>query len=852
VTTTVEPEAPESGMPAPEGTGTQERRQASVDNVNSADDTIGDNTRAVADKLREAGFHVFPVDHPNHAQCIGKHAACDGQRGKHPAVSWGVWATTVTQQMIDMEWDKRGGLANIGISCGPSGLVVFDEDAEGELTRWTVSCGLDLPDTYQVTTGRGTHYYYLWNHATQGRIGNTPKIVEGFDVDIRGEGGFIVAEGSQHASGAVYTGNGKPIAPLPDKVAEFLLEANTKQSPASTINGAGDKTFWDDGRPRNVNDDPIRFHERHIQLVAYAGRLRSKGMDYEEAETLFRQRWLLCEQPTGQIPEAKYHGTPPADCNYPVTWKEAKEKLDDVYRRYPAGDIGNERDIPRAGTLIGNTAHDLPRLWHATDLKPAAPPRWLAKGRLPLAAISLLVGDEGIGKSLLWVLIAGAVTTGKALPAFGIPARDPSRILLVCTEDDWTTTVRPRLDVAGADLSMVDVICIEDDGSGAPVFPRDLHLISHAGTTWALIVVDAWLDTVAAGLSVRDPQQARQALHPWKEIASATDAAVLLLTHTNRVASTNPRDRYGATGELRKKARMTLFAQADEDGHLVVGPEKTNTAAPIPATVFSITAVQHFPPSEDNDGTVPILTYVGESEMTAREHLAATAEVGGDEPGGNPARSFVHSYLMKEGGEALAFDVLKAGRGSGFGDQELKDARRRHRNPRIESRKSSFGDGWVWAIALDEGGIELPQGGVGGGPGGTSLSVPPTPPSGGAVPPSVASVPKSAPPKTDEPVSRVGSVAADPTDPTGDFAEGIARFIKEVCTLGTGNLAESQAVFKCYLQWAVANNEPLVNVEQFRLAAKAAGVISGPQGVNGEVYDLTVRTALLPPSPRAR
>ncbi|WP_459979897.1 AAA family ATPase, partial [Mycobacterium avium] len=146
-------------------------------------------------------------------------------------------------------------------------------------------------------------------------------------------------------------------------------------------------------------------------------------------------------------------------------------------------------------------------------------------------------------------------------------------VILVVTEDDWQTTVLPRLEVAGVDLAMVSVICAERDGSGAPVFPRDLPLIRNADPAPALVAVDAWLDTVPSQLSVRDPQQARQALHPWKEVATTTGAAVLLLCHTNRVATANARDKYGATGELRKKARMTLFAQTDDDGHLVVGPE---------------------------------------------------------------------------------------------------------------------------------------------------------------------------------------------------------------------------------------------------------------------------------------
>lgn len=313
----------------------------------------------------------------------------------------------------------------------------------------------------------------------------------------------------------------------------------------------------------------------------------------------------------------------------------------------------------------GAGVEPVPRLWRATDLKPAEQPRWLARGRLPRAAISLLVGDEGIGKSLMWVWVAAAVTTGRALPEFGVPAGAPGHVIVVVTEDDWCSTVRPRLEVAGADLTNMSVICTEDDGSGAPVFPRDLHLIADADPAPVLVVVDAWLDTVPPGLSVRDPQHARQALHPWRELATATDAAVLLLTHTNRVASVNARDRYGATGELRKKARMTLFAQADDEGRLIVGPEKANTAAPIPASMFTIRSVQHFDPTDDSDGTVPELVYAGDSDQTAREHLAASADSEGE--GGETlteAELWLHDYLTEQGAapsKVAKADAAKAG-----------------------------------------------------------------------------------------------------------------------------------------------------------------------------------------------
>jgi hypothetical protein len=286
---------------------------------------------ATAHRLHERGFHVFPTDHPDQPKCIGLHHPqknpCDGQRAKHPAVKFGIWAKTVTDKMIDLEWRKHRGLANIGIACGPSGIVVLDEDKDGELARWAVTYGVDLPDTYTVNTGRGKHLYFSWDHSIE-RIGLVPKAVDGFALDVRGDGGYVIAEGSQHASGAIYTGSDMPVVPLPQKVAAILLAAQSKpERPA-------DDSCTTHSSSADRNTDRIGFRERHNRLVAYAGRLRKTGLDYREALPVFRQRWLLCEQPEGQIPEAKFHST---DCPYPVTWDEAVAKLRDVFDRYAPG-----------------------------------------------------------------------------------------------------------------------------------------------------------------------------------------------------------------------------------------------------------------------------------------------------------------------------------------------------------------------------------------------------------------------------------------------------------------------------------------------------------------------------------
>jgi len=91
---------------------------------------------------------------------------------------------------------------------------------------------------------------------------------------------------------------------------------------------------------------------------------------------------------------------------------------------------------------------------------------------------------------------------------------------------------------------------------------------THQGPV-GMVVVDAWIDTVEGSLSVKDPQQARQALHPWFQIATHYSASVLLVTHTNRATDTGTRNRMGLTGVLRQKARVVLYAQQDEAGKRV-------------------------------------------------------------------------------------------------------------------------------------------------------------------------------------------------------------------------------------------------------------------------------------------
>lgn len=125
-------------------------------------------------------WHVFPVG-----------------RDKAPLVRWKTSATN--DPMTVATWQARFPNSNLGVACGPSGLLVMDADAPGEFERFCEAYGQAVPLTFSVTTSKGRHWYF---RRTQD-ISNAVRL-PGFDLDVRAVGGYVVAPGSVHQTGVVY------------------------------------------------------------------------------------------------------------------------------------------------------------------------------------------------------------------------------------------------------------------------------------------------------------------------------------------------------------------------------------------------------------------------------------------------------------------------------------------------------------------------------------------------------------------------------------------------------------------------------------------------------------------------
>lgn len=150
------------------------------------------------------GLCVIPLHSIRNGKCTCRRSAGCGSPGKHPRTANGVHDASRDRSVIRAWW-QRWLDANVGIATGAeSGLVVLDIDprngGDESFTRLGDMIGA-LPVSVRVRTGGGGFHLYLEHPNTQVRN----RTLDGLPgIDIKGDGGYVVAPPSVHASGQVY------------------------------------------------------------------------------------------------------------------------------------------------------------------------------------------------------------------------------------------------------------------------------------------------------------------------------------------------------------------------------------------------------------------------------------------------------------------------------------------------------------------------------------------------------------------------------------------------------------------------------------------------------------------------
>lgn len=378
---------------------------------------------SAATEYATQGLPVLPLHTVRGGRCTCGKADCDSP-GKHPRIRNGLNGASADVSAV-ASWWQRWPDANVGIRTGESsGLVVLDIDTpkggSGALDDLERRHGR-IAKTARVLTGSGGQHVYLRHPG--GQVLNSEQKL-GAGLDVRGDGGYVVAPPSMHASGRPYKWT-TPLTTLA-YAPEWLLDATSRNGATATA-------------PERIAEG-----ERNATLASIAGSLRRRGASEGEIlDALRATNAHRCKPPLADTeletiarsiaryePEAGRSSQPPA-YEESVTPAPASGVLGDVL-----------------------TARELCAL-------PDPPEGDLLLGPLLVRAQRLLIGAHtGEGKTTIAFQLVRAVALGESFLDW--PAPTPGRVLIVDAEQGLRT-IKRRLHEAGlADSEQVDYLRAPD------------------------------------------------------------------------------------------------------------------------------------------------------------------------------------------------------------------------------------------------------------------------------------------------------------------------------------------------------------------------------------------------------
>ena len=362
------------------------------------------------DNIVELGYQVFPIK-PKLKTPLTPHGCKDG--------------TNDLNQVA--EWEGKFPDCNWGITC--SNIFVIDVDGdEGKASfeRLTTELG-DLPASPRVETGKGFHLYF---RRPEGEL--KAKVDKSLHIDIRTGYTYVVAPGSVHPSGAVYTESVPlcPVEDLPDLPASWLNRLQTKPAPSPAKRKTAQVT------PIHPADDGD-----YSDAAAYISMLEPSVQGQGGSNMMMRVCNLLFwewdfdpRDPKARAILDDYN----ARADPPWNEREIEHKIDSVFSSPPNAVRGNRRRAARLDaakdfsldfTVNGVAAKPQTETRNELRTEPVdedphglalirgdeiemTPETWLWEDRIPLGHFSNVFGNGGIGKSAIVFDWAARVSAG--------------------------------------------------------------------------------------------------------------------------------------------------------------------------------------------------------------------------------------------------------------------------------------------------------------------------------------------------------------------------------------------------------------------------------------------------------
>jgi hypothetical protein len=424
------------------------------------------------------------------------------------------WPEVATNDIsIVTRWWTQNPYANVGIATGQkSRLFVLDVDPKngGRESYETLLLNHgQFPDTWQDITGSGG--FHMFFRYPNFRVANAAGIFPG--IDIRGDGGQVVAPPSIHPNGNRYEWDGAkeientPIAEAPG----WLLDV---------LQGKAERTKSD------KFPLPLQIPKgvQHETLVAAAGMMRRLGLSPKELlPALLEINRSRCEQPgpaqnIEQIAEsmAKYR---PSDSDLFSTanrlWRVTKARECEAQR---------EREKNTVSVVDGLSIYREPAVDQSCVVE-----------NLLFHGLTVFAGRPKVGKSYLVLQLALAVAHGT--PFLGsIPILRPGGVIYAALEESKARTGKrmrqlwatedPRLQNISVVYTLSPLM-----GDGRKQLEE---LLAHERPN--LVVIDTFLALVGGGGGERrDVMRAEYAeINVLHDLAAKYDTAIVLVHHLRK------------------------------------------------------------------------------------------------------------------------------------------------------------------------------------------------------------------------------------------------------------------------------------------------------------------------------
>lgn len=324
------------------------------------------------------------------------------------------------------------------------------------------------------------------------------------------------------------------------------------------------------------------------------------------------------------------------------------------------------------------------------DIEPQ-PLRWLWPGRIPLGKLTLLIGDPGLGKSLVTIDIAARITRGTAFPD-GAPC-EQGDVIILSAEDDSADTIRPRLDAAGADVRHVHYLeavrvtlncgAVAEKGFSLETDVDVLEDILRRNPHVRLIVIDP-ISAYLGGTESNTNSEVRGLLSPLAALAAKYGVAIVAITHLRKSSGAVVHRSIGSIAFTAAARAVWAIAPdpSDPSRHLFL-PVKQNLAANVGGLAYRIEA-----PS----GTPRLVWQSGSVSIDANDVLS-NIEDGESSSARREAEEWLRDKLAE--GPSPVKEIQVESKAAGHSWATIRRAKD---TLSVIAQKSSYHAGWEWRL----------------------------------------------------------------------------------------------------------------------------------------------------------